>query len=149
VVTKDNADFHIVLVNGFVRKGDKFLLARRSTKELQAGGEWSIPGGKMEIVDGDEVVEEHLKQEILEEVGVLVSLQMKYLCSRGFTRVDGAHVMSFTFLVEYVSGEALPLEDTSEVSWFTLEELKNLSDLPKYMQGQVRSLSEFIEKNPS
>ena len=46
--TQDNAQFHIVLVKGWVEKDGKFLMARRSRKEIQAPGQWSIPGGKME-----------------------------------------------------------------------------------------------------
>jgi len=72
--TKDNAHFHIVTVKAWVKKGDKYLLARRGMSEVHMPGVWSIPGGKVDD-DGETVniLQETLKREVLEEVGVEIT----------------------------------------------------------------------------
>ena len=65
---------------------------------------------------------------------------MQFIHSDGFTRVDGAHVVGFVFLCKWKSGEAQPLEDTEEVRWFTLEELKNFTEVEKWMKVEIGKL---------
>jgi 8-oxo-dGTP diphosphatase len=144
--TKDNAKFHIVHVQGWVRHGDKFLMAQRSQKEMQAPGAWHIPGGKVENEVGVQVLEQTLKKEILEEIGIMVSDKMQFLYNDAFVRVDGAHVVSLTFLCDYESGEAQALEDTEKVQWFTLEELKNFVNPPGYLKRAIEKLIEELVK---
>lgn len=141
--TQDNAQFHIVLVKGWVEKDGKYLMAKRSQKEIQAPGTWSIPGGKMEAKDGPHVVEEHLKEEVKEEVGIEIKDEVELIYTNAFTRVDGAHVVGLTFLCHWKSGEAQPLDDTDEVKWFSLEELKNSDHQEKWMQKEIEALTKY------
>jgi 8-oxo-dGTP diphosphatase len=146
--TQDNALFHIVQVQGWIRKGEKFLMAQRSLQELQAPGAWSIPGGKVEGEAGVEefILQRTLKREILEEVGLVVGDRIELVYNDSFTRVDGSHVVALTFLCDWVSGEAMPLEDTEKVKWFTLEELKNFPDAENFLKRMIEALVEYIEK---
>lgn len=138
--TKDKANFHIVLVKAWVRKDDKFLIAKRATHEVHAGGDWSVPGGKVDNTVEQSVVEATLRREIEEEVGIQISESMEYLCSNSFIRDDGAHVVTLMFVCQYFSGEARPLEDTSEIRWLSLDELNNFPELPYYMRGEIDKL---------
>jgi 8-oxo-dGTP diphosphatase len=146
--TKDKAKFHIVQVQGWVRKDGKFLMAQRSFKELQAPGAWSIPGGKVETEAEIEEwpLQKTLKKEIKEEVGVVVSDTMELVYNDAFTRVDGAHVVAITFLCDYVSGEAQPLEDTEKVKWFTLDELENYEEAKGFLKRQIQALVKHFLK---
>ncbi|MEI6462311.1 MAG: NUDIX domain-containing protein [bacterium] len=135
---------HVVLVTAFVRKGDKFLLAKRSSKDSQAGGMWALPGGKVDEDKGPEVIENTLKRELVEEVGVEIKDQISYIYSSSFVRSSGHSVINLCFLCDWKNGEAKPLEDHEEVRWFTLEELVNFSELPKYLKGNVENLSKFL-----
>ena len=38
-----NIPVHVVAVFGIVQKGDKYLIAKRSASDPQAGGTWSVP----------------------------------------------------------------------------------------------------------
>ncbi len=143
--TKDNAQFHIVLISAWVEKDGKYLMAKRGRNEPQAPGTWSTPGGKMENEDGPDTVMNHLKKEVEEEVGIKVKDEMEFINSNSFTRVDNAHVVHFIFLCKWDSGEAKPLEDTEEVKWFTLEELKS-APLEKWKKREVESLERFLAK---
>jgi 8-oxo-dGTP diphosphatase len=145
--TQDNAKFHIVQVQGWVRKENKFLMAQRSFQEIQAPGAWSIPGGKVE--SGKEVEEyilqNTLRREIEEEVGVVVSNDMEFVYNDSFVRVDGSHVVAVTFLCNYESGEARALEDTEAVEWFSLEELQNFEHALPYLKRQIVALSAHLK----
>ncbi len=135
---------HVIFVGAFVQKDNKFLLARRSKNDAQAAGFWSIPGGKVDMELGDGIIEDTLKREIAEEVGITIKDKIDYLGSDGFIRVSGHHVVGLNFLTQWSSGEAQALEDQEEVAWYTLEELTNLPDLPKFLKSKVALLQNFV-----
>ena len=145
--TQDAAQFHIIMVQGWVEKDGKFLMAQRSFQELQAPGAWAIPGGKVETVEGsaERILEQTLKKEILEETGVIVSDAMQFVYNDAFTRVDGSTVVAITFLCQWQSGEARALEDTEQIQWFTLEALENFSDAKPFLKRQITELVKFLE----
>ncbi len=98
----------------------------------------------MEAEVGSHVLEQTLKKEILEEVGVVVADDMEFIFNDGFVRVDGTHVISCTFLCKWVSGEARALEDTEKVEWFTIEQLKNFPDAPDFLKRLVNALAKHL-----
>jgi len=118
---------HVVFVEAWIRKEDKYLLAKRSTDDDQAPGTWALPGGKVEFEKVDRILEKTLTREIREEVGVEVS-NPRYFFSRAFIRSSGDHVVGLSFLVDHLSGKAKPLEDHDEVRWATIEEVEDLLD---------------------
>ena len=92
------------------------------------------------------MIESTIKREVEEEVGIIVTNKLDYLGSDAFIRVSGHHVVSLTFLAHWKSGKAKPLEDQEEVAWYSLKQLKELSDLPKYLQSGVALLESFLVK---
>lgn len=146
MITADNAKFHIVLVKGWVRRGDRFLIAQRSPNEIHAAGVWSIPGGKVDQEIQRDIIEKTLKKEILEEVGVVINDKIEFVGSSSFQRVDGPHVVGLTFLCDYKSGEAKPLDDTVEIKWLTLSELKKFEELPDFIKKDVKQLEDHLNR---
>lgn len=145
--TKDNAPFHIVLAKGWVEKDGKFLMAKRGEEELHKPGTWSLPGGKVERDVGEEnILQKTLKKEIEEEVGVEITDEIELIYNNTFERIDGAHVVNLTFLCHHKSGEAKPLEDTAQVKWFSIEELRNFEDLEPFFKREVEKLIKYLEK---
>lgn len=141
--TKDNAQFHIVAVKAWVKKGDKYLLARRGMNEVHMPGIWSIPGGKVdECGETVNILQDTLKREVLEEVGLEITDEIDLVFNNIFKRSDGASVVGLTFLCHWKSGEAKPLEDTSEVKWFTLTELLGMEDVEEFLKREIRVLVE-------
>lgn len=141
--TKDNAQFHIVAVKAWVKKGDKYLLARRGMNEVHMPGIWSIPGGKVdECGETVNILQDTLKREVLEEVGLEITYEIDLVFNNIFKRSDGASVVGLTFLCHWKSGEAKPLEDTSEVKWFTLTELLGMEDVEEFLKREIRVLVE-------
>lgn len=140
---------HVVAVVGFVQKGNKFLIAKRNSDDPQAGGEWSIPGGKVETGEGASkyILEGTLKKEVEEEVGIQIKDEMELIVNGGFVRVSGHHVVILTFLCKWKSGRAKPLEDQEEVRWVTLTELKKMTDLPDYTRDRVGFLEDYLKRH--
>lgn len=129
---------HVVFVEAWIKKGEKYLIAQRSLKDDQAAGQWAAPGGKVDLEVEDDIIENTLKREILEEVGVEVEDELELVASKSFIRSSGDHVVGLSFLVEYKSGEAQPLEDQEQVMWASKEEMKEL--MPDYFQRTISRL---------
>lgn len=134
---------HVIFVEAWIKKGEKILLAKRSSKDDQAAGKWALPGGKVEVGIKNNIIEEALKREVAEEVGVEIK-NFKYFFSRAFVRSSGHHVVALSFLVDYVSGEAKPLEDQDEVRWVTIKEAEGLLD--EHWKEVLLSLNNLLNK---
>lgn len=141
-----NIPLHVVAVLAVIQKGDKFLIARRSEDDPQAGGEWSVPGGKVDLELGLDIIENSLKREVMEEVGIDIEDDPVFLGSEGFIRVSGHHVVGLIYLTKWKSGEAKPLEDQAEIRWVTLEELKLMDNLPVYMKQRVSQIESYLKQ---
>lgn len=117
---------HVLAVFAWIEKEGMYLLGKRSSDDPQAGGLWALVGGKVDNEMGAGIIEATLKREILEEVGIEIADEFKFLTSQGFTRVSGHHVVSLIFETTYQSGEAQPLDGQSEVRWMTKQEVEKL-----------------------
>lgn len=144
--TKDHAKFYIVLVKGWIEYRGKFLLAQRGMNEVHKPGAWSVPGGKVEDEKTAHVVENTLKKEIKEEVGLDITDDIELIYNNTFQRVDGAHVVNLTFLCHALSDAAQSLEDTAQVQWLTPEELKNFPNAEDFLRIEIEELLKFVEK---
>lgn len=124
---------------------ERFLLSKRSSDDPQEGGVWSIPGGKVEMDEGNGIILKTLKKEIKEEVGLEIEDDIKLIWDEGFYRVSGHHVVGLTFLCKWKSGIAKALEDQEQVKWFTKKELKNFPDLPDYFRKRLDKLLKILK----
>lgn len=144
---ENDINTHVIAVTGIVEKDGKYLLAKRSVKDLQAGGEWSIPGGKVDLDIGVGILELTLQKEIGEEVGIEIEDKVDLIYNDAFVRVSGHHVVMLTFLCKYKSGEAKALEDQEEIRWVSWGDLENMwSELPEYTKRRFEALKKFIKK---
>ena len=116
---------HVVFVEARIRKDNKYLLAKRSSKDDQAAGNRSVPWGKADMELCNDIIEETLKREVREEVWVEID-NLTFLGSSSFIRSSGHHVIGLSFIADHVSGEALPLEDQDEVRRVDIEEMETL-----------------------
>ncbi len=114
----------IVGVGGVVIDRDRVLLIKRGKEPLK--GEWSIPGGMLEL--GEELGDA-VRRELMEETGVEVE---PLDCIIVFDRVekDGARVKYHYVIVDYLCrkkrGKPRPGSDVVDAKWVKRH------DLPKY-----------------
>ncbi len=117
---------HIVLVNAVIEKSGKFLIAQRSWEESHMPGWWSLPGGKVDRTEGiEDILVKTLRREVKEEVGLEIEENPVLIYNGSFIRATGHHVIDFTFLCQWKSGEAKALEDSLAVAWVSPAELGN------------------------
>lgn len=110
-----------------------FLLGKRSQKEDTVPGLWSLPAGKLETGGpAHDVLENNLRKEIREEIGVEVA-DLKYFDSHMWTDKD-PYKITIVFTTQIASSEpkAMDPEEVSEVRWFKLDEIEKLT-LPPHV----------------
>lgn len=96
------------------------LILKRSESEKVHPSKYAVPGGKLEwnnlditkpsrmngdVIDFEDAVESLLKRETLEEAGIHIEDDLKYINSVAFVRPDGIPVMLVKFAAKYKSGE--------------------------------------------
>jgi len=132
---------HVVAVTGFLYRDGKFIILKRSEKEIQSPGKWTVPGGKVER--GDTILEA-LEKEIKEETGLETEKEFEFLGDSEFTRPDGYHVVVPRFLCRAKSGEVnIDKNDFTDHAWISLDEIGNYDLIP----GVKKALEEVKDNN--
>lgn len=112
--------------------GDKILLTKR-----RDNGRWCIPGGQL---DSGESVSETCAREVLEETGLIVEvgrLIAVYSNPDMLLSYDEDHqyqVISFHFDTTITGGELCLSNETTDVGFFSLEEIKTMDVMEHHLQ---------------
>ena len=127
----------IIGVGAVVVDGSRVLLVRRATEPLK--GEWSVPGGMLEL---GEKLRDGVRREVLEETGLVVEPgEVLDVFDSIFTDAQGRtqyHYVLIDFLCRTISGEAKAGTDVSEVRWISE------NDLPA--MGLRESIEQVVRK---
>jgi ADP-ribose pyrophosphatase YjhB (NUDIX family) len=134
--------FPIPGVGAIVVSSKGVLLARRDKNP--AKGQWSIPGGGVEI---GETQEQAIKREVLEETGVEIVV-LGLHSSADVIIPDSKGEVEFHYLLNHYLARALSLETRpetpeAEVSWFTLDNLPT-KEMPEAIVELLMSGKEKI-----
>ena len=116
---------YIVNVEAAIIREGKYLLIVRGAGETYAAGVLAFVGGKMEETqNADDVLEDTIRREVLEEVGVTVS-NIRYAYSTHFIGEAGALVLDIVFLCDYEAGEPriADYEEVAEILYLSAEEI--------------------------
>jgi 8-oxo-dGTP diphosphatase len=115
----------LVGVGAIILDGDRVVLVKRAHPPIQ--GEWSIPGGVLEV---GEMVREAAIREAREETGLIVEpgelLGVFDRILRNPEQRVQYHYVLIDFLCRAVGGELRAASDAAEVRWFMREELPAL-----------------------
>ena len=138
----------VVNVEGAIYRDEKWLLIRRSVKEEHAGGSLSLVGGKCEIEgDSKDILERTLRREILEEVGIEVTVS-GYVNSSSFVTASGVNVIDIVFLCKHKSGTpfAKSIDEVDDVIWLTTSEILSRTDSPYYLKENISLADKLLRK---
>jgi 8-oxo-dGTP diphosphatase len=127
--SREYPDRPMVGVGGVVIEDGRALLIRRGSEPLR--GEWSIPGGTLEL---GETLEEGVARELLEETGLEVKVaelievfDRIYLESAAGELVDKKRPRFHYVIVDYlcgrIGGTAVAASDVTDVAWAREDEL--------------------------
>jgi 8-oxo-dGTP diphosphatase len=115
----------IIAVGAIIVDGSRALLVRRATEPLK--GEWSVPGGMLEL--GEKLCD-GVRREVLEETGLVVEPgEVLGVFDSIFTDDQGCtqyHYVLIDYLCRPISGQAWAGSDVSEVRWVREVDLPEL-----------------------
>ena len=115
----------LVGVGAVIVENGRAVLIKRGKAPLL--GEWSIPGGMLEL---GETLRQGAEREALEETGLVVqATELLGVFDRVVPDDQGKivyHYVLVDFLCERVSGELKAGADAADARWFTLEEVRQL-----------------------
>ncbi len=114
----------VKVVNGIIKRDDKFLVIKRRDNEIH-GGKWAFPGG---VVKNKEDDYEALKREIKEEVGLELVKVIKKISDYTYKRDNGKNTRGQSFFIE-AKGNVKTNEEVSDYKWVTLDEFQNLDHI--------------------
>ncbi len=133
----DKNQAHYVTATVILVKDGKFLIAKRAGWEKAFPGKWTVPGGKLEVLDyvlkkkdtsqhWYNVVEELAKREVREEVGLEID-NLGYVTSLVYIRSDKipSLIISLWADVSNEDEKVRPCEALTDYKWVSLEEAKN------------------------
>jgi 8-oxo-dGTP diphosphatase len=133
---REYPDRPIVGVGAVIVDRGRAVLVRRGTEPLR--GEWSIPGGVLEI---GETLRAGAEREALEETGLIVKAgEVLGVFDRVVPGENGRtrfHYVLIDFLCQRISGELHAGGDAAEARWVTLDELPTI-ELAEPAAGLIR-----------
>ena len=125
MIVREYPQSPVVAVGGIIRDGEKVLLVRRGQEPLL--GQWSIPGGAVEV---GEKLPEALRREILEETGLVVRVGGIVEVLDRIIRDEQGRVRYHYVLADYLCsverGRLQPSTDASDARW------ADRAELPRY-----------------
>ncbi|MGJ8634702.1 MAG: NUDIX domain-containing protein [Luteolibacter sp.] len=127
----------INVVCGVVRNEDGRVLACRRSFCRPAGGLWEFPGGK---VEDEENSEDALERELLEELGIVIEVEEKFLAVAEWEDA-GVELRLSGYECVIVGGELVALEH-EEIRWCELGELERL----EWAEPDLPILAELLAK---
>jgi 8-oxo-dGTP diphosphatase len=112
----------VVGVGGVVLDGGRVLLVRRAHPPRQ--GEWSLPGGKVEL---GESLTDAVRRELREETGLEVEVGPLVECFDRVHRDDAGAVRYHFVIADYlcrpIGGALRPGDDAADAVWASRHEL--------------------------
>ncbi|HEA46249.1 MAG TPA: NUDIX domain-containing protein [Candidatus Pacearchaeota archaeon] len=126
---------HYVVVTGILVKDGKFLIVKRADWEKAFPGRWTVPGGKLEVLDyvlrekdtphhWYNVFEDLVKREVQEEVGLGIK-NIGYVTSMVYIRPDKIPCLIVSLWAEPVGEDVRLCSALTDFKWVDLKEAKN------------------------
>lgn len=156
---KDKLFYFVANVVVYREEDGRCLILKRSEREKVHPNKYAVPGGKLEwanldiskptrmngeVIDFENAVEDLLAREVMEEAGIEIYGNLKYINSVAFVRPDGIPVVLVKFAAKYKSGEVV-LEEGSftDFKWVNSEEAKSFDCIEGINEEIEQTLSLF------
>ncbi len=135
-IIREYPDRPLVGVGAIIVDAGRVALVKRGKPPLL--GEWSVPGGMLEL---GETVRQGAEREALEETGLVVRATELLGVFDRVVRDDAKrcqyHYVLIDFLCERIDGDLRAAGDAADARWFTLEEMSKLP-LPEDTAAVIR-----------
>ena len=129
-MTRSYPERPIIGVGAVIIRDGRALIVQRAGEPRK--GEWTVPGGVLEI---GETLRSGTEREVLEETGLVVKAGpvvdvFENIWPDGNGRTE-FHYVLVDFLCEWIAGELTVGSDAADARWITLEELDELELIGK------------------
>jgi 8-oxo-dGTP pyrophosphatase MutT (NUDIX family) len=146
---------HYVVVTGILVKDGKYLITKRAEWEKAFPGKWTVPGGKLEVLDYAlkkkdtsehwyNILEELLKREVYEEVSLEIE-KVGYVTSMVYVRPDNVPCLIISLYANVKEGRVKLCNALTEFKWVSLEEAKKY-DLIEGIYEELVILENHLNK---
>ncbi len=151
----DRNKVHYVVVTGILVKNGKYLITKIADWENAFPGKWTVPGGKLEVLDyvlrqrdtnehWYNIFEELLRREIKEETGLEIN-NLGYVTSMVYIRSDKVPCIIVSLYAEPVGDMVRLCDALTEYTWVDLNEAKNY-DLIEGIYQELEILDKYLKK---
>ena len=154
-MVKRNLNHYVVITGIIVNSEGKYLIVKRADWEKAFPGRWTVPGGKLEVLDyvlrkkdtehhWYNVCEDLLKREVQEEVGLKIE-NIGYVTSLVYLREDKIPCLIISLSAK-AKNENVRLENSlTEYEWVNLENAKKY-DLIEGIYEEIEILDKKINQ---
>ena len=111
-----------ITTDGIIIKDEKILLIKRKNPPFK--GMWALPGG---FVEYNETTENAVVREVLEETGLKTKIHKLAGVYSDPERDPRGHTITIVYMLDVINGKLIANDDASEVKYFSLNDLPNLS----------------------
>jgi 8-oxo-dGTP pyrophosphatase MutT (NUDIX family) len=154
----DKNKVHYIVVTGILVKDGKFLITKRADWEKAFPGRWTVPGGKLEVLDYAlrerdtphhwyNVFEDILRREIREEVGLDIE-NIGYVTSMVYIRPDNIPCIIVSLFANPKTDDVKLCNALTEYAWVSLEEAGKY-DLIEGIYEELEILDRYLKTGKS
>ena len=145
---------HYVVVTVIpVNKDGKFLICKRAEWEKAFPSMWTVPGGKMEVLDYAlrnkdtkhhwyNVFEDVAKREVFEETGLIID-EIGYITSMVYPRSDKVPCIIVSLYAKIKTEEIILGKDLTDFAWVDLDSAKEY-DLIEGILEEIKILDKKL-----
>lgn len=126
----------IVIVQGVIRSGDKYLVMRRAVGQKYSSGKWEFPAGKPK---DRETMEDALIREIKEETGMSLEPREKILHGMSLEEHD---IIVVSYTCESANRDVTMSHEHTDFAWSDMAGVKKMdisnitADTIRIMEGR-------------
>ena len=139
---------YLTVVQVAIEHNDKFLVIKRPEGAYE-GGKLCFPGGKVDETDHRnawDFLRLAAKREVLEEVGLDLKDDLKYITSNYFKETDQVIVNLFHCKMDKTTLNIQPSSrEVADWFWLTAEEINQADHAPMWLKTQVKHLMQNPE----
>ena len=111
-----------ITADGILIKNQQILLVKRKNQPFK--GKWALPGG---FVEYGEKTEDTVIREVLEETGLKTKINQLAGVYSDPDRDPRGHTITVAYILDIIGGELVAGDDASDVKFFNVKELPDLS----------------------
>ena len=111
-----------ITADGILIKNQQILLVKRKNQPFK--GKWALPGG---FVEYGEKTEDTVIREVLEETGLETKINQLAGVYSDPDRDPRGHTITVAYILDIIGGELVAGDDASDVKFFNVKELPDLS----------------------